>query len=370
LTESFIEEMDPTDNHSQVSEESFLDYAHDDTPGTIEVRRKYADLAQLIEGLSDKLGDVTSHQEQEFLSAYRVHQLKIQEELKDLKEKVAKAEESLVEDGAVARMKEECNWFRDESKRLQSHATAMTKDFNLLNMRLKELRQQKYYLSDQLKAILKRSRVYEAEIEYVLDLVDDGSGTRGGRSSGSLRSDSRSKQSSREKSAKKTMQQTESTPNLATLPKKIVAKSHSMQNLHVDKIEHNVKHFKELKEKYDDKLQDMMDGRSKADVCLENAIHSQFNKVVARKTQSVLRGLKNPKDIREYTRNGGAPGRVPPAFAHDIPKINGLTGLGVEYLTEMDKFQAMVDLLSDADVFRNVVGELSTMVMEKPEAEE
>ena len=311
------------------------------------VRGTFDDLQNLIGCLGEKLTGVTANLEQEFLSAYRVHQISIQEELKDLKELVSKAEESLVEDGAVARMEEECNWFKSESKRLQSHVSSMTKDMNLMTTRLRELRDQKAYLSDQLKAILKRSRVFSAEIDYVKTMTVDSEGSR-------------------------SIVQSQSTPAIAATPprstirpkkksktaKKLQAAQSANQLLD---LQHKLRHTRQVHDKYNERLEEIAESRSNADVRLEDAIHSQFDKVVARKTSSILRGLRNRQDLKDYAADGGTPGVVPPAFAHDIPKINGLTGLGVEYLTEKDKFQAVVGFLSDAEIFKDVVETLQSM---------
>ena len=59
------------------------------------MRSKFKDLDNLIGELNDKVTLVANAQESEFLSAYRVHMLSVQLELKDLKSKVDAAELSL-----------------------------------------------------------------------------------------------------------------------------------------------------------------------------------------------------------------------------------------------------------------------------------
>lgn len=59
------------------------------------VRRRFQELSNLIGSLSEKLTLVRNDQEKEFLSAYRVHMLNVQLELKELSTRVAKAEEFL-----------------------------------------------------------------------------------------------------------------------------------------------------------------------------------------------------------------------------------------------------------------------------------
>ena len=52
------------------------------------VRERYNDLNHLIGDLSAKLSEVSSSIDQEFLSAYRVHMVDVQEDLKTLKQQV------------------------------------------------------------------------------------------------------------------------------------------------------------------------------------------------------------------------------------------------------------------------------------------
>ncbi len=45
--------------------------------------------------------------------------------------RVEKAEASLKDDGEVAKLEDECNWFRGETERLQSNRTTMMKDIKV-----------------------------------------------------------------------------------------------------------------------------------------------------------------------------------------------------------------------------------------------
>lgn len=66
-----------------------------DRPSLLRVREKHSDVSELIGSLNEKLTALRADQEKEFLSAYRVHMLNVQLELKELSSKVAKAEEFL-----------------------------------------------------------------------------------------------------------------------------------------------------------------------------------------------------------------------------------------------------------------------------------
>ena len=60
----------------------------DDDRGLTIVRERYSNLNQLIGDLSLKLSEVSSSIDNEFLSAYRVHMVDVQEDLKSLKQQV------------------------------------------------------------------------------------------------------------------------------------------------------------------------------------------------------------------------------------------------------------------------------------------
>lgn len=45
--------------------------------------------------------------------------------------RVAKAEMLLQDDGEVSKLEEECNWFRNETNRLQTHSSAMQHDIQV-----------------------------------------------------------------------------------------------------------------------------------------------------------------------------------------------------------------------------------------------
>lgn len=78
--------------------------------------------------------------------------------------KVATAESALHDDSAVATLETEVNWFSDETSRLKSHSMSMRKDMHHILSRISALNEQRRFLNDQLKQVLKRSKVLEVEI--------------------------------------------------------------------------------------------------------------------------------------------------------------------------------------------------------------
>lgn len=97
-----------------------------------------------------------------FLSHYSIiiaHQLNLKLTLQ-----VATAESALNDDSAVSTLEAEVTWFSDETSRLRSHSMSMRKDMNHILARIDALNEQRHFLNDQLKQVLKRSKVLEAEI--------------------------------------------------------------------------------------------------------------------------------------------------------------------------------------------------------------
>ena len=64
----------------------------------------------------------------------------------------------------MSTLEAEVTWFSDETSRLRSHSMSMRKDMNHILARIDALNEQRHFLNDQLKQVLKRSKVLEAEI--------------------------------------------------------------------------------------------------------------------------------------------------------------------------------------------------------------
>ena len=127
-------------------------------------RDQHDELNHLIDHLSDRLSDVASNIDKEFLAAYKAHMSEVQAELKQLKQQVILAEAALNDDTSVAKLETEVKWFSDEVTRLRTHAMSMKKDMNHIVSRCAVLNEQREFLNDQLKQVLKRSKVLEHEL--------------------------------------------------------------------------------------------------------------------------------------------------------------------------------------------------------------
>ena len=70
----------------------------------------------------------------------------------------------------MANLESEVKWFSDEVARLRKHQMSMKKDINHILSRINIINEQREFLSDQLKQVLKRSRVLENELKFISSL--------------------------------------------------------------------------------------------------------------------------------------------------------------------------------------------------------
>jgi hypothetical protein len=122
-------------------------------------------------------------------------------------------------------------------------------------------------------------------------------------------------------------------------------------------------------EAYLHQLQDLEEGRSDLELKLEQYIGHVFNRVLERKAKhsaqvagrSKRQVTSTSQSITGSQLDGGADqvsvtaSQILSDTAHDP---SGLTGLGLHYFTESDRFQCMCLLLSDPTVFSQVVEEM------------
>lgn len=433
--------MSTTDpNSNRKSYESELD------PQSLKVvRGKYSDLQSMIESLNDKLNLVSEFQEKEFLSAYRVHMLSVQLELKELQEKVAKAEMLLQDDGEVSKLEEECNWFRNETNRLQTHSSAMQHDIQALKTRLGALQDQNKYLSSQLKAVMKRSRVLEVEIdltkqnielqnddtyqshystqsqqnkqndieeEDINDDIDDDRFQYNMKNNQLYEPNYQTEEPplaksmsaialgthQRQHSPKNSMRRVQSVGSDALIPSKSLrhtspSRGQSNRNTLTRKGRNNQnqneknysltsrglaqsssqisKDIQSELHQLQKQLNTIESSRCYVELELENQIRSVFQNVIKRKSLTVVRNSKNryfyslAKQIEESGQDSidqelemSNFSSKTPIDRLGYPIVGGITNLGLEHLTDVDRKEVMINLLSNTNIFMEVVQNL------------
>jgi hypothetical protein len=342
-----------------------------DRQSLLNVRSDHTNIHTLIGELNTKLTGVTSNIEKEFLAAYRVHMLELQSELKELKLKVLKSEEELANDGQVAKLEHEVSWFSGESLRLKTHAANMKRDLNHIVMRNDALRNQCQFLSDQLKACMKRSRVLEAEIElavkdqefYNYKCFDNNikplsSEGRVQSPLGALHAvqslpalqDNRNILPIRSHSTK-TLKKSSS--NKLLKKTKIIIDNPAQNDIMIATTDNLSKKLSKLSttninETSMTKLHNLLTSRSSTEVDMEKAVQDQWNVIVRRRSEAAK--YKTAKILKAFAKNPNA---------NDLETKNilagGITGLGLEHFTDSDRFALMIRFLSNPVQFQKVV---------------
>ena len=86
-----------------------------DVRGLKVVHEQYEKLEHVVDNLNEKTRGLLLRERREFLAAYRAHTYKIQNELRELRRRVAEEQSSQQKDEKVKQLKEDCDWFRQEA---------------------------------------------------------------------------------------------------------------------------------------------------------------------------------------------------------------------------------------------------------------
>ena len=352
--------------------ESGSNYQSDlDRESLLRARDQYEDVKGLIGELSTKLSKVSSHIEKEFLAAYRVHMLSVQEELRDLREAVVQAEKNLKEDHEVSTLESEVSWFTEETTRLRNQANAMKADIRHILNRISALKEQRQYLGEQLKTTLKRTRIMQADLEIsVMNNENDwrtlGQGSNEFRNSdegigATLMQQSTEKKDSsaqgapgekeegvgeqaaplapRNRGGGKGVKKSLSTSKLPPLTKKKTRAPPAVGGVQ-DPILRKSKSAAELGPRGGptEELAQVLEARLPVELDLEEAIKSVFEEIVDRKVQSQAAGSSN-------TKGEGRNWRI------DVPAAGGVTGLGLQHFSDNDRLSAIATFVAKPDIF-------------------
>ena len=294
-------------------EQSFVPYV---PKALSKVEANYSGLNDLINNLSAKVSTVSGSIEKEFLSAYRIHMLEIQSELKQLKQAIKNAEEEIKNDGNVSKLENEVQWFSNETTRLKTHSNNMQKDIDHIKMRSKALLQQNEFLSDQLKAVMKRRQILEAEIASLLQ--HEG----GSHPESSVRSSMGGTTKSKE--------QLERARYVEEMKIRRMSKSKSAPIIQYKK--------SPLKKKRSGNELLQLLQVTKTEEELERCVHAVWMMISERRVE-VLQAMSQKKGVEiDKGRLGG----IPP---------HSITGLVLDNFTEMDKLAVLVRLVQHPEIF-------------------
>lgn len=123
------------------------------------VREKYGQLQGVVQTFNEKVGDVLSKAEVQFLHAYRAHMQSVHVEKQELEAKLREAEAQQANDTAVLALERDVEWYRGQKHQLEDQSAAMQKDILYLQEQFDALNKDRAFLSSQLKAVKKEQRL-------------------------------------------------------------------------------------------------------------------------------------------------------------------------------------------------------------------
>lgn len=124
------------------------------------VRQKYGQLQGVVSTFNEKVGDVLSKAEVQFLQSYRAHMQAVHVEKQELEAKLKEAESQQANDQQVLALERDVEWYRAQKNMLEDQAAGMQKDILYLQEQFEALNKDREFLSSQLKAVKKEQRLH------------------------------------------------------------------------------------------------------------------------------------------------------------------------------------------------------------------
>ena len=132
------------------------------------VREKYEELNGVVFTFNEKVGDVLSRAEVQFLQAYRAHMQSVHRERLELEAKLKQAEMQQASDTQIRALERDREWYLTQKRELEAKAAAMQKDLLYLEEKTEVISHDREKLSRQLKAVKKSQRLELADEQEFL----------------------------------------------------------------------------------------------------------------------------------------------------------------------------------------------------------
>jgi hypothetical protein len=209
--------------------------------------------------------------------------------------------------------------------------------------RLESLREQVAYLSEQLKAVMKRTKILEAEVK-VFESEDKET----------IQAQSKSIKSEK-------LKKSASEPVINNHKGLVVHTNEQLQRLQMSQSRNSLKinsMAKALNHQVKHDLQFMEESRSLYDIEFEDSIMLILNGILKRRAEAVVRSLKSRKTLQSFSETGRknpwGDEQVSGGKCDDV----GITGLGLQNFLPTDKFNVIANYLSKPEIFTAVVEKL------------
>ena len=270
-------------------------------------------------------------------------------------------------------------WFSDEVTRLRTHAMSMKKDMNHIVSRCGVLNEQREFLNDQLKQVLKRSRVLEHEIGLASTYLNEAVQTyqpelqnndMDYENNGTMEEWDGNPEENDDYQLQQ--QQQQQPTDLADDDGRGQQQTHGRRRQSVGPRDALLQHggsSSPARERQQalyrgtsiSQLDELFASRCPEEIIFERELEHIFKRMIARKQNEQNRTSLS-------TARSGASGQ--PAELQDekeeeelaqrARRMGGVTGLGLEHFSDTDRFTAICNFLDNQSMFEKVVQVLAT----------
>jgi len=133
---------------------------------------EYTRLQFAISELGDNISGVLQAQETEFLTAYRSHMRNIQKDFLDLRDDIDQKEKAIENNVLVKQLEKERDWYKKEALHLDQVLMKTKKREAGLAEKVDELEQDRTWLSNQLKLVMKEKNLLERRASECAPIVE------------------------------------------------------------------------------------------------------------------------------------------------------------------------------------------------------
>ena len=136
------------------------------------VKENYSKLQASISALGSKVSATLQKQETEFLMAYRTHMRNVQKDFETLRHEIDEKEKAIENNVLVKHIEKERDWYKREALHLDKVLLKLKKRETMLTEKVEELDQDRTWLSNQLKVVMKQKNMLENRLNEIGDNSD------------------------------------------------------------------------------------------------------------------------------------------------------------------------------------------------------
>jgi len=137
------------------------------------VHEEYTKLQHAISELGTKVSGVLQKQENEFLTAYKAHMRNVSRDFHTLRDDMNEKELAIENNVLVKQLEKERDWYKKEALQLDSVLTKTKKREVVLAEKVEELEQDRSWLSNQLKDVMKEKNSLERQLNTEGNELDE-----------------------------------------------------------------------------------------------------------------------------------------------------------------------------------------------------